>query len=332
MGARRAAGETRAARGPRRGLPFGRAGGTLAGMMLYTHPDCAGHATPEGHPERAARLGAVLDALGELDLDRREAPPADEADLLRCHPQAHLDALAEAEPAHGKAPLDPDTWMSPGSMTAARRAAGGACAAVDAVLAAPGRAFVAARPPGHHAEPSRPMGFCLLANAAIAARRAMDVHGLARVALADFDVHHGNGTQACLWGEGRARFVSSHQMPLWPGTGGAGERGAHDQIRNLPLDPGTAGRAFARAWDGALDWLDEWEPELVIVSAGFDAHADDPLANLELREADFADLTRRLAGLADRHAAGRVVSVLEGGYDLAALGRSARAHVEALMA
>ena len=299
-------------------------------MILFTHPDGLEHVTPEGHPERAARLTAVLDALGDLDLDRREAPLAEDADLLRCHPQGYLDALAEASPEEGWARLDADTWMSPGSLGAARRAAGLACAAVDAVLTEPGRAFVAARPPGHHAETVTPMGFCLLGTAAIAARRAMEVHGMGRVALADFDVHHGNGTQALLWDEPRARFVSSHQMPLWPGTGAPSERGAHGQIRNLPLDPGTRGAAFARAWDEALDWLDAWEPELVIVSAGFDAHADDPLASLELGEEDFAALTRRLAELADRHAGGRVVSVLEGGYDLAALGRSARAHVEAL--
>ena len=299
-------------------------------MILYTHPDCAGHVTPEGHPERVARLGAVLDALEGLDLDRREAPLAEDADLLRCHPQRYLDALAAAAPEAGFAPLDPDTWMSPGSLRAARRGAGAACAAVDAVLERPGHAFVATRPPGHHAEAAKPMGFCLLANAAIAARRAMEVHGLARVAVADFDVHHGNGTQAVLWDEPRARFASSHQMPLWPGTGARGERGAHGNVLNLPLAPGAGGAAFARAWDEGLDWLDAWEPELVIVSAGFDAHADDPLAALELREDDFAAVTRRLAELAGGHAAGRLVSLLEGGYDLGALGRSARAHVEAL--
>ena len=299
-------------------------------MILYTHPDCVQHLTPEGHPERPARLKAVLDALADLDLDRREAPLAEDADLLRAHPRSHLDRLAEAAPDSGQVPLDPDTWMSPGSLRAARLAAGAACAAVDAVLATPGRAFVATRPPGHHAEPETPMGFCLLSNAAIAAFHAMEVHGLTRVAVADFDVHHGNGTQAVLWDEPRARFATSQQMPLWPGTGARSERGAHGQILNLPLAPGTGGTAFASAWDEALDWLDAWSPELVVVSAGFDAHADDPLANLELREDDFAAITSRLAGLADAHAGGRLVSLLEGGYDLAALGRSARAHVEAL--
>ena len=312
------------------GLRGRRGRGRIARMILYSHRDGLDHLTPEGHPERPARLPAVMEALDGLDLDRREAPPAEDADLLRCHPQGYLDALADAVPAAGRVALDPDTWMSPGSLVAARRAVGMACAAVDAVVAEPGRAFVAARPPGHHAEPATPMGFCLLSTAAIAARRAMEVHGMERVAVVDFDVHHGNGTQAVLWDEPRARFVSSHQMPLWPGTGAASERGAHDQVRNLPLDPGTRGAAFAAAWDGALDWLDAWEPDLVILSAGFDGHADDPLASLELREDDFAALTRRLRDLADAHAGGRVVSVLEGGYDLAALGRSARAHVEVL--
>ena len=301
-------------------------------MILYSHPDCADHLVPEGHPERPARLAAVLDALADLDLDRREAPLVDDADLLRAHPRRYLDRLAAAAPETGRVPLDPETWMSPGTLRAARLAAGAACAAVDAVMEEPGRAFVAARPPGHHAEPETPMGFCLHSNAAVAALRAMEVHGLARVAVADFDVHHGNGTQAVLWEEPRARFVSSQQMPLWPGTGARSERGAHGQILNLPLDPGSGGAAFASAWDEALDWLDAWSPELVIVSAGFDAHADDPLANLELREDDFAAITARLAALADAHAEGRLVSLLEGGYDLAALGRSARAHVEALAA
>jgi acetoin utilization deacetylase AcuC-like enzyme len=233
-------------------------------------------------------------------------------------------------PAEGAAPLDPDTWLSPGSLVAARRAAGGACAAVDAAMAGEGPAFVATRPPGHHAEPARAMGFCFFSHAAVAARRAIEVHGLERVAVCDFDVHHGNGTQAALWDEPRARFVSSHQMPLYPGTGAPDERGAHDQIRNLPLRPGAGGATFARAWDEALGWLDGWAPELVIVSAGFDAHADDPLGGLRLVEADFAAITRRLVALAERYAGGRVVSLLEGGYDLAALGRSARAHAEAL--
>lgn len=301
-------------------------------MILLTHPACAGHHVPEGHPERPERLAAVLDALEGLDLDRREAPPASDDDLLRVHPRAYLDALAEAAPERGAAPLDPDTWLSPGSLEAARRAAGGACAALDAAIAGEGPAFVATRPPGHHAEPERAMGFCLFSNAAVAARRAMEVHGLERVAVCDFDVHHGNGTQAALWDEPRARFVSSHQWPLYPGTGAPEERGAMGQIRNLPLRPGADGATFARAWDEALRWLDGWAPEVVIVSAGFDAHADDPLGGLRLREADFAAITRRLRALAERHAGGRVVSLLEGGYDLAALGRSARAHAEALAA
>jgi acetoin utilization deacetylase AcuC-like enzyme len=174
------------------------------------------------------------------------------------------------------------------------------------------------------------MGFCLFSNAAIAAKRALDHHGLDRVAVLDFDVHHGNGTQACLWDEPRIRFATSQEMPLFPGTGSPGERGAHDQIRNMPLRSGAGGRDLAAAWDGALDWLDAFAPQIVIVSAGFDAHADDPLASLEMREDDFAALTARIVALAETHAGGRVVSLLEGGYDLEALGASVRAHVSAL--
>jgi acetoin utilization deacetylase AcuC-like enzyme len=192
-------------------------------------------------------------------------------------------------------------------------------------------AFCALRPPGHHAEAETPMGFCLFGSVAIAAKRALDHHGLSRVAVADFDVHHGNGTQALLWDEARIRFVTSQQMPLWPGSGEPSERGAHDQIRNLPLAPGADGTAFRRAWEPALDWLAEFEPELVLVSAGFDAHAADPLANLSLAVEDFAWITRALCGLARDRAGGRLVSVLEGGYDLDALAASAAAHVEGLM-
>ena len=299
-------------------------------MILFMHDDCARHVTPQGHPERVARLGAALEALDGLDLDRREAPLAPDADLLLCHPRSHLDALAAAVPEEGMRALDPDTWVSPGSLDAARRGVGGACAAVDAVLGEAGRAFVLVRPPGHHAEPTRPMGFCLFSSAAIAARRAMEVHGLDRVAVLDFDVHHGNGTQACLWDEPRVRFATSQEMPLFPGTGSPEERGAHDQVRNMPLRSGAGGRDLAAVWDGALRWLDDFEPQLVIVSAGFDAHVDDPLATLEMREEDFAALTARIVALAEAHAGGRVVSLLEGGYDLEALGSCTRAHVEAL--
>ena len=298
---------------------------------LYTHPISRRHVTPPGHPERVARIEAVEAALSAprfAGLTRREAPAAAEAEVLRCHPPAYLDWLRARIPAQGTRALDADTHVSPESYTAALHAAGAACAAVDAVLSgAATNAFCALRPPGHHAEAETPMGFCLFGTVAIAAKRALDHHGLTRVAVADFDVHHGNGTQALLWDEPRVRFVTSQQMPLWPGSGAPSERGAHDQIRNLPLDPGTGGGAFRRAWEPALDWLAAFEPELVLVSAGFDAHAADPLANLMLGAEDFAWITGRLCDLGTD----RVVSVLEGGYDLDALATSAAAHVGVLM-
>jgi acetoin utilization deacetylase AcuC-like enzyme len=303
---------------------------------LFSHPDCLRHRPPPGHPERPERLRAVLSALDApafAALDRREAPLATEADIALVHAPGHFAAIAAAEPGAGAVALDADTWMSPGSLTAARRAAGAAVAAVDLVLdGGAANAFCAVRPPGHHAEGALPMGFCLFGTVAIAARHALDRRGLSRVAVVDFDVHHGNGTQALLWDEARVRFVSSQQMPLWPGTGGPDERGAHAQVMNLPLPPGAGGPAFRAAWEReALPWLDAFAPELVLVSAGFDAHRADPLAGLELVEEDFAWITARLCDLADAHAAGRVVSCLEGGYDLEALAASAAAHVAVLM-
>ena len=299
-------------------------------MILYAHDAATRHLTPPGHPERVERMEAVAEALSDLTLDRRTCPPAEDGTLLRGHPQSHIDAIARAEPHEGLAQLDPDTWMSPGSVEAARRAVGGACAAVDAVMDG-GRAFVAMRPPGHHAERDRAMGFCLFSTVALAALHAAEAHGLSRIAVVDFDVHHGNGTQDVLWAEDRVRFATSQQMPLWPGTGDPSERGAHDQVMNVPLDPGSGGAAMRRAYEGrVLPWLDEYEPELVLVSAGFDAHAEDPLANLRWSDEDFAWVTERLVELADRHAGGRLVSCLEGGYDLGALGRSVRLHVQAL--
>jgi acetoin utilization deacetylase AcuC-like enzyme len=303
---------------------------------LFSHPACSVHAPPPGHPERPERLQAVAAALAVpafAALDRREAPPAAEADLGLVHPAGYIAALRASGPASGTLALDPDTHMSAGSLEAALRAAGAAVAAVDAVLdGGPTNAFCAVRPPGHHAEAARPMGFCLFGNVAIAARHALDRHGLERVAIVDFDVHHGNGTQALLWDEPRVRFVSSHQMPLWPGTGGPDERGAFGQIMNLPLAPGPGGPAFRRAYaERVLPWLDAFAPELVLVSAGFDAHRADPLANLELEAEDFAWVTAALAGLAGAHAGGRLVSVLEGGYDLDALAASVAAHVAVLM-
>lgn len=298
--------------------------------ILYSHPVSDSHVNPPGHPEQVSRRAAVLEGLADLPLDRRGAPLAPDAEVLRCHPARYLDRLRAALPAQGQVALDADTHMAPGSLAAALHAVGGACAAVDAVLAGQDdSAFVAMRPPGHHAERETPMGFCLLGTAAIAAMRALDHHGLDRVAVVDFDVHHGNGTQDLLWNERRAFFASTHQMPLYPGTGAAGERGAHDQMLNIPLRPGSGGQDARAAWGQIAQRLRDWRPGLVVISAGFDAHRDDPLAELCWDDADFAAVTALIRDAA-RHAGAPVVSVLEGGYDLAALGRSARAHVETL--
>ncbi len=303
--------------------------------LLITHPSGADHRVPEGHPERPERLEAIARALSapEFDpLDREEAPQVSDEALLRVHPQSHVDALIQAAPAEGIVQLDPDTWMSPGTLKAARHAAGGAIRAVDAVLSNGGNAFVATRPPGHHAERAKVMGFCLFGNVAAAAKHALDVHGLDRVAIVDFDVHHGNGTQDLLWEEDRVRFVSSHQSPLWPGTGARSEQGTFGQVANIPLPPDSDGAAMRAAYETEVfPMLDAYAPELVLVSAGFDAHAADPLAQLNWVEEDFVWITERLCAIAERHAGGRLVSVLEGGYDLDALGASVAAHVGVLM-
>ncbi|SDD92231.1 Acetoin utilization deacetylase AcuC [Paracoccus isoporae] len=299
--------------------------------LLFADPSALSHASPPGHPEQVARYDAVIEALADLDLDRREAPLATDASLLLCHPQRYLDRIASAVPDAGCAMLDADTYLSPGSLEPARRAAGGAVAAVDAVLdGSDDTAFVAMRPPGHHAEAETPMGFCIFGNAAIAAKHALHKRGLSRVAVLDFDVHHGNGTQALLWDEPGVIFASSHQMPLWPGTGAAQETGAHGQIINAPLPPGSDGSTARAAWDEILGRVAAFGPELVIISAGFDAHTDDPLAGLNWQTQDFAALTGAILYRA-RNSDAKVVSCLEGGYNLAALGASVRAHVDTLM-
>ena len=301
--------------------------------ILFTHDDCLDHVNPPGHPERVERLGAIADALASFELDRRGAPLGEDAEILRCHPERYLERIAAAIPDEGWAQLDADTTASPGSLIAARRGVGGCVAAVDAVLAGEARtAFVACRPPGHHAERETAMGFCLFGNVSIAAKRALDHHGLERIAIVDFDVHHGNGTQDLVWDEPRVLFVSTHQMPLYPGTGATHEAGAHGQILNLPLAPGTGSAQMRHIYEDAVfPALEEQEPELILVSAGFDADARDPLANLEWQIADFAWVTERIVEIAARHGGGRVVSTLEGGYDLTALGEGAAAHVAALM-
>ncbi|GGF47145.1 Acetoin utilization deacetylase AcuC [Mameliella alba] len=299
---------------------------------LFTHADALDHVTPEGHPERVARIEHLLHALAGLDLDRRSAPEVEEAQLRLSHPQRYIDRIRGGVPDSGNTQLDADTWMSPGSFRAASRAAGAAVAAVDAVLAGEvDNAFCAMRPPGHHAETETPMGFCFFGNVAIAAKHALETHGLSRVAVVDFDVHHGNGTQDLLWDEARTLFIGSHQMPLWPGTGSAEERGAHDNVQNLPLPPGSGGAEMRAAWTPALSRMRAFRPELLIISAGFDAHQDDPLAQLEWTVEDFRWITRELCALAADECGGRVVSCLEGGYDLGALSDSGKAHVELLM-
>ena len=300
-------------------------------VLVFSHQDFAGHVTPPGHPERVERLAAVERGLAGISVERREAPLALQADLVRCHPAEYLERIRCAVPDEGLVALDGDTFLSPGSLNAALRAVGGVCTAVDAVLAGEAKTvFVAARPPGHHVETATAMGFCLFGTVAIAAKRALEVHGLHRVAVLDFDVHHGNGTQELLWNEGRVRIVSSHQMPLYPGSGAVSERGALGQITNLPLRTGSGGAEMRRLWAPVLAELRDWQPELVLVSAGFDAHRDDPLAGLIWEVEDYLWITRAICDLADACCAGRVVSSLEGGYDLDALAASVAAHVSVL--
>ncbi|HEY1612876.1 MAG TPA: histone deacetylase family protein [Rhizomicrobium sp.] len=304
---------------------------------LFTHPDCLGHVTPPGHPERVERLTAVLAAL-EADefrpLARREAPLADRADLVRAHDDGLVDRLLALEIGPGAfVQIDGDTVMSAGSVQAARRAAGAMTAAIDAVLSGPmGNAFCAVRPPGHHAERRAAMGFCLFNSVAIGALHARAHHGLTRIAVVDFDVHHGNGTQDIFFDDPDLFYASTHQSPLYPGTGYPEERGIAGNILNVPLRPGSGGIAFRAAFENAiLPALDQFSPQLLLVSAGFDAHRADPLAQLELNESDFAWATQRLCEGASQWCEGRVVSTLEGGYDLAALAASTAAHVRVLM-
>ena len=306
-------------------------------VALITHPACLDHDPGPQHPESPARLRRVLAALDTAEfsnLVREAAPLATREQLERVHPAAYCDALEEHAPRpDGHAMLDPDTIMSGGSLEAAQRAAGGAVLAVDRVMAGDAAtAFVATRPPGHHAERSRPMGFCLFSNAAIAARHARARWGLGRVAVVDFDVHHGNGTQDDFWDEPELFYASSHQSPCYPGTGAADEVGVARNILNLPLPPRTGSAGFRAAWERSiLPALDAWGPELVIVSAGFDAHRADPLAQLELETTDFGWITAALLSVAGKCCGGRLVSLLEGGYDLDALAGSAACHVRALL-
>ncbi|MDZ7904364.1 MAG: histone deacetylase family protein [Cypionkella sp.] len=301
-------------------------------MLIFHTGASAQHVTPDGHPERAARVEAVLRGARALAAKWRDCPLGEEAAILRAHSAAHLARVQAAAPRQGWAQMDGDTFMSTGSLEAALRAVGGACAAVDAVLGGEDkRAFVIARPPGHHAERDRAMGFCLFSTVAIAALHALAVHDLSRVAIVDFDVHHGNGTQDVLWDEARVRFFSSHQSPLYPGTGAAADVGAHGQIFNIPLREGGGGAAMRRAYETMVfPSLRQFAPQLVLISAGFDAHADDPLGGLGWQSEDYAWITQHLCAIADACCEGRVVSCLEGGYDLDALAASVAAHLGAM--
>jgi acetoin utilization deacetylase AcuC-like enzyme len=304
--------------------------------LLITHPACLEHLTPRGHPERPERLRAVeraLEAEKFQSLARVQAPLASLEVIALCHPMDYITQIRDASPKEGLVRLDADTSMSPGTFEAALRAVGGALQAVDEVVTKKAaNAFVATRPPGHHAETARPMGFCLFDNAAIAARYAQDRHGLDRAAIVDFDVHHGNGSQEIFWADKTVMYCSTHQMPLFPGTGALTETGEHGTVVNAPLRPGDGGDAFRAAFESRiLPRLRDFRPDLIVISAGFDAHMRDPLANLNLVEADFAWATQKIMEVADQTADGRVVSLLEGGYDLEGLANSAAAHVTALM-
>ena len=304
---------------------------------LITHPACLDHDTGPYHPENAERLRAVLAALEAEEfapLLREEAPMATLDQLARVHPRDYVEAILAIHPDLGEPiQLDGDTVMSAGSAEAAARAAGGAIKAVDAVMEGWARAaFAAVRPPGHHAEPNRPMGFCLFNNAAVAALHARHQWGVERVAVVDFDVHHGNGTQAIFESDPNLFYASSHQSPCYPGTGAPSERGVAGNVINAALRARDGGPAFRAAWgETILPLLDVFAPGLLIISAGFDAHIADPLAQLRLETVDYTWITEQLVALADKHCGGKIVSVLEGGYDLDALAASTAVHVRALM-
>jgi acetoin utilization deacetylase AcuC-like enzyme len=304
--------------------------------LVLSHASSLDHDAGPGHPERPDRIRAIEHVLAHekfQPLKRREAPLGDRTAILRVHPEDYVAAVEKAAPVTGHVHVDQDTVMSPGTLGAIMHAVGGAVEAVDAVMRREvDNAFVAMRPPGHHAERATPMGFCFFNTAAIAARHAQAVHGAERVAIVDFDVHHGNGTQDIFWSDRNVLYCSTHQMPLFPGTGARDQRGDHDTIVNAPLSAGADGGAFKEAIETAiLPRLDAFRPDAIIISAGFDAHRLDPLASLELTEVDFAWITSELLDLAERHCGGRVVSLLEGGYSLEGLTASVAAHVLTLM-
>ncbi|KPF62882.1 acetoin utilization protein [Bosea sp. AAP35] len=304
--------------------------------LLITHPSSLRHETPEGHPERPDRIRAVEAALEDerfSGLIRESAALGTLDQVVLCHPRDFAERIVAAAPRDGLVRIDDDTTMSPGTLEAVLHAVGGAVQAVDEVMTGQvANAFCAMRPPGHHAESVKAMGFCFFNQAAIAARHAQRHHGAQRVAIIDWDVHHGNGTQEIFWDDASVLYASTHEMPLYPGTGAASERGEHGTIVNTPLQAGDGSEAFREAMETVLlPRIVDFSPDLLIISAGFDAHWRDPLANLNLSEPDFAWATQKLMDIADRSCRGRLVSILEGGYDLEGLSRSAAAHVLALM-
>ena len=306
-------------------------------ILFVTDDSFLDHDTGPGHPESADRLRSVREALDDEDfktLMRRPAIDATDEQMAAPHSLNLVKAILSAAPDDGYRHIDPDTVMSPGTDEAIRLGAGALVLAVDEVMSGQvSRAFCAVRPPGHHAERDRPMGFCFVNNVAVAAFHARNAHGAEKIAVVDFDVHHGNGTQDIFWDDPNLFFASSHQYPHYPGTGAADERGAHNNVVNVPLPPGTDGGTFRKEFErDILPALDSFAPDLVLISAGFDAHKDDPLSHMGLEEDDFAWATRMILAAANKHADGRVVSTLEGGYNLRALGASAAAHVKSLMA
>jgi acetoin utilization deacetylase AcuC-like enzyme len=303
--------------------------------LLVQDPVFLKHLVPAGHPERPERLAAIDTALAAEKFNalvRTTAPLAHMECVALAHTNAYIDELRAEVPADGIMQIESDTYLSPASLAVALHAVGGACLAVDEVMqGSAANAFAAARPPGHHSESDRPMGFCLFNNAAIAARHAQHAHGATRVAIIDWDVHHGNGTQAIVWSDPSILYASTHQMPLYPGTGAMSETGAGN-VFNAPLAEGDEGEEFQEAMTARVfPALEKFAPDLIVISAGFDAHWRDPLAGVNLKEADFAWATQALMDIADRHCGGRIVSLLEGGYDLTGLADSVSAHVATLM-
>lgn len=304
-------------------------------IIVFSHDSAHDHDPGPGHPEAPVRMRTIMAALDEEPVpgvSHREAPPATRAQIASVHPERYIDRILSNVPDDGYVRIDGDTVMSPASGDAALRQSGGVCAAVDAVMTDDSlRAFSCMRPPGHHAEPEQAMGFCLFNGIAVGAMHARNAHDTHRVAVFDFDVHHGNGTQAMFWSDPDALYLSTHQMPLYPGTGAVTERGAHRNIVNVPCSPGTGSKPWRQMVEKQiLPAIDGFVPDLLLISAGFDAHATDQLAQMQLVEDDFFWVTERLVEAAERHCGGRLVSVLEGGYNPPALAASVIAHLEAM--